>query len=269
MATYVIGDIQGCFKPFKALLKTIHFSAQRDSLWLAGDLVNRGPDNLGVLRFCRELGDSAKIILGNHDLHLLAVDLGVRKLGRKDTIQDILAAPDKTELLTWLRHQGMIINTETHCLTHSGVPHIWSCKQAQSYAREVETALRGDHYKTFFQFMYGDSPNGWHDGLEGWERLRVITNYLTRMRFTDPAGRLDFASKAGPEKPPLGMQPWYAYPRLIEDENKTFLFGHWAALEGHTGKDRFQALDTGCVWGGYLTAYRLEDGERFRVNSKA
>lgn len=269
MSTYVIGDIQGCYRPFRALLNEINFKAGRDILWLAGDLVNRGPDNLSVLRFCSDMSDHLRIVLGNHDLHLLATDSGARKPTRKDTMDDILQAPDKDQLLNWLRHQKLVYQHEHFCLSHAGVPHIWSTDQAQTLAGEVEAALSGPEYMTYLLSMYGNEPNRWDDSLDGWERLRVITNYLTRMRFIDPFGALDFAAKEKPENPPFGMEPWFNYPRRQEDEGKVFLFGHWAGLEGYSGKERFEALDSGCVWGGYLTAYRLEDGRRFRVSHNA
>lgn len=269
MSIYVIGDIQGCYKPFMALLKHIDFIAKKDTLWLAGDLVNRGPENVKVLRYCRDLGSAARVVLGNHDLHLLAIGAGARSPGRKDTIQDVLKAPDKSQLLDWLRGQDLVIREHGHCLSHAGIPHIWSSEQALKLSNEVKEVLCGEHQHTFFQNMYGNQPSQWSDDLIGWDRLRVITNYLTRMRFVDPQGKMDFDSKSGPERPPFGMQPWYAYPRKIEDEGIRFLFGHWAALEAHTGLDRFQALDTGCVWQGYLTAYRVEDGQRFRVSYRA
>ncbi len=269
MATYVIGDIQGCFKAFRALLKQIQFNSTSDRLWLAGDLVNRGPDNVSVLRFCRDLGDSVKVVLGNHDLHLLAAAEGVRPPNKKDTIQDVLNASDKDDLLLWLRQQPLVICDQGHCLSHAGIPHIWTCTQAQQLASEVEQILAGEHYHRFLSTMYGNSPNQWHDDLDGSDRLRVITNYLTRMRFVDPRGKMDFAAKTGPEKPPLGMLPWYAYSRHAEDQGIQFLFGHWAALDGHTGIERYQALDTGCVWGGYLTSYCIENGSRSRVSYKA
>lgn len=269
MSTYVIGDIQGCYKPFRALLKEVGFKPAKDTLWLAGDLVNRGPDNVSVLRYCADLGDRLKVVLGNHDLHLLAADAGARKPTRKDTLDDVLEAQDKDALLNWLRQQPIMYQQDDFCLSHAGVPHIWSADQAEILAKEVEEVLRGTHYTDYLHNMYGNEPNRWDDSLDSWDRLRTITNYFTRMRFIDPLGALDFSANEGPEDPPHGMMPWFTYPRRQEDENKIFLFGHWAALEGYSGKERFEALDSGCVWGGYLTAYCLENGKRYRVTSNA
>lgn len=265
MATYVIGDIQGCYLAFRALLDKIGFSATTDHLWLAGDLVNRGPDNLSVLRFCRSLGERIRVVLGNHDLHLLAADAGVRKVGRKDTIQDVLNAPDKCELLDWLRHQDLLIFEGNLCMSHAGVPHIWSCERAQQLASEVEQALRGPQSDLFFQNMYGNKPSCWEEALEGWTRLRVITNYLTRMRFISAKGTLDFDAKEEAYPPPKGKLPWFDYPRPEQDTDLHFLFGHWAALEGETSSPQYHALDTGCIWGGRLTALRLDDMQRYSV----
>lgn len=269
MATYVIGDIQGCYKPFRALLDEIEFDPDRDRLWLAGDLVNRGPDNLSVLRYCCELGERVRVVLGNHDLHLLAAAAGVRPPGRKDTIADVLNASDRDQLLHWLKQQHLMYCEGDFCLSHAGVPHIWDHQQARSYAREVETVLRGPQSNEFFQNMYGNKPNRWSNDLKDWQRLRLITNYFTRMRFIDPQGSLDFDAKEGPDKPPLGMSPWFSFARPKADEGKHFLFGHWAALDGYTGRERMHALDTGCVWGGYLSALELEDMQIHRISHKA
>lgn len=269
MATYVVGDIQGCLKPLKQLLARVNFDERRDHLWLAGDLVNRGPDNLGVLRLIKGMGERATVVLGNHDLHLLAVDNGTRKLGRKDTIQDVLNAPDKASLLEWLRQQPLIHHQEPWVLSHAGIPHIWSTEEAISLAEEVHDALSGDRYKEFLSSMYGDSPASWAPSLRGMDRLRVITNYLTRMRFIDITGELDLKTKEGSDQGPPGVRPWFVYPRKDGDQQRRFLFGHWAALEGKTGRERFYALDTGCIWGGSLTMMRLEDGQYYRQDSDA
>jgi bis(5'-nucleosyl)-tetraphosphatase (symmetrical) len=265
MATYVLGDIQGCFDALRRLLDKIPFDPQTDRLWAVGDLVNRGPDNLSTLRFMRDLGDRAVTVLGNHDLHLLAVEAGVRKLGRKDTLQDVLQAPDAEELLTWLRHRPLVHIEGPYVLSHAGIPHIWCATEARELAKEVETHLQHADYRVFLQHMYGDQPNRWSANLSGWDRLRVIVNYFTRMRFIGAAGNLDLDAKEGVEQAPVGMQPWYLFPRADSDQFSLFLFGHWAALKGNTGKPRFVALDTGCVWGESLTAIRLDDGERFQV----
>lgn len=267
MATYVIGDIQGCYDAFRRLLDKAAFDPSRDRLWLTGDLVNRGPDNLSTLRFIKNLGDQAVTVLGNHDLHLLGVDAEARKPGKKDTLRDVLDAPDRDELLDWLRHQPLIHREGPYVLSHAGIPHIWSVAEAADYAAEVATRLRQPDYRAFLQQMYGNEPACWELGLRGSERLRVIVNYCTRMRFIAPDGTLDFAAKKGSDQAPPGMRPWYDYPRPEADRHTVFLFGHWAALVGRTGKPHFIALDTGCVWGGQLTLLRLEDGERVQVDA--
>lgn len=265
MATYVVGDIQGCFDALRRLLDSATFDPAHDRLWSVGDLVNRGPDNLNTLRFFRDLGERALAVLGNHDLHLLAVEAGARKSGRKDTVQDVLEAPDAPKLLHWLRHQPLIHLAGPYVLSHAGVPHIWSAAEASAFAAEVETQLRRDDYRNFLLHMYGDQPDRWYPELTGWDRLRVIVNYFTRMRFIGTGGNLDFAAKEGAEEAPFGMHPWFAYPRQTADRHAVFLFGHWAALNGETGKPRFIGLDTGCIWGGHLTMLRLDDGRKFQV----
>lgn len=266
MATYVIGDIQGCARPFKALLEKVRFEPGADRLWLAGDLVNRGPDNLEVLRTVKDLGEHALTVLGNHDLHLLGIAYGVRELGRKDTCQDVLNAPDADDLLQWLRKRPLLHLEDDTVLTHAGIPHIWTVAQAASYAQEVEAVLRGDGIKEFLTRLFRKKPLKWSDDLIGIRRWRTIINYLTRMRFVGADGTLDYDAKGGPEDPPANMRPWYEYDRLPQDAGYRFLFGHWAALEGSTGSANRIALDTGCVWGGCLTMFRLEDAQRFRVD---
>lgn len=265
MATYVVGDIQGCFDALRRLLDNAGFDLAHDHLWSVGDLVNRGPDNLSTLRFFRDLGERGQVVLGNHDLHLLAVEAGARKSGRKDTLQDVLQAPDAEELLNWLRHQPLLHRSGPYVLSHAGVPHIWNTAEADSYTSEVTAQLRQPDYRDFLQHMYGDQPDRWSAQLAGWDRLRVIVNYFTRMRFIGMAGNLDFAAKESAEEAPAGMRPWFDYPRQDTDRYTVFLFGHWAALNGKTGKPRFIALDTGCIWGGHLTMLRLDDGVKFQV----
>jgi bis(5'-nucleosyl)-tetraphosphatase (symmetrical) len=265
VATYVVGDVQGCFDALRRLLDSAGFDAATDLLWSVGDLVNRGPDNLGTLRFFRSLGERALVVLGNHDLHLLAVEAGARKSGRKDTLQDVLQAPDAEQLLDWLRHQPLLHQAGPYVLSHAGVPHIWTATEARAYASEVTAQLRRTDYRDFLLHMYGDQPDRWSPRLAGWERLRVIVNYFTRMRFIGAAGNLDFSAKEGADEAPVGMHPWFEYPRAGTDRHSIFLFGHWAALNGKTGEPRFMALDTGCVWGGHLTMVRLDDGRKFQV----
>ena len=264
MATYVVGDIQGCFRSLKRLLHRVRFNRQHDRLWCVGDLVNRGAGNLATLRFVRDLGERATCVLGNHDLHLLAVVFGGHQPRRSDTLDDVLNAPDCLELAHWLRSLPLLVRAEGVTMVHAGVPHVWHPGAACALAGEVESAIRGPHYEGFFKGMYGDIPHTWDDGLVGMERLRAITNYLTRMRFVDPRGRMDFDFKGVPaEVPPRGsFAPWFRYPTQVQGR---LLFGHWAALDGDAGGGNFIGLDTGCVWGRTMTAYRLEDGRRFRV----
>jgi bis(5'-nucleosyl)-tetraphosphatase (symmetrical) len=258
MATYAIGDIQGCFDQLKRLLECVSFG-DSDQLWLAGDLVNRGPKSLETLRFVRSLGDRSRVVLGNHDLHLLAIHYGVTQPRRSDTLGPILDAPDRDELMQWLQQQPLLVHDEAldYVMVHAGIPPDWSLKQASARAREVETVLQGPEAESFFQHMYGNQPDCWSKDLQGWDRLRVITNYLTRMRFCDSKGRLDFAAKGGLETQPEGFRPWYSHTRKADAQR--IIFGHWAALEGGLQHPQLFSLDTGCVWGNRLTAMRLED----------
>jgi bis(5'-nucleosyl)-tetraphosphatase (symmetrical) len=270
MATYAVGDIQGCLAPLKRLLDKVEFEPGRDCLWVAGDLINRGPDSLTTLRFIRQLGASTRIVLGNHDLHLLGVAFGERKLGRKDTIDPILKAPDRDELLHWLRHQPLLHHDADlgYVMTHAGIPPIWTLDEAKARAKEVEQALQGEHHAEFFSHMYGSTPEIWRNDLAGWNRLRIIVNYLTRMRFCSPDGRLDLKAKQGIDSAPPGLAPWFSHPNHRCRDQK-ILFGHWAALEGKTGTPNAIALDTGCVWGNALTMMRLEDGEMFSTSCRS
>lgn len=265
MAAYAIGDLQGCYKPFHKLLDTLDFRPEKDQLWLAGDLVNRGPDSLNCLRLAKKL--NAKIVLGNHDLHLLACYYSKHLLKKKDTLASLLAAADCHELMEWLRRQPlMLIDKKRHMvMSHAGVPHIWKIKHALRYANEVHAVLASDSpavYEAYFNAMYGNQPAIWDDSLKGQDRLRVITNYFTRMRFIDQHGALELCAKEGLDKTPLGFAPWFQQPT---SRKWTMVFGHWAALEGKTGDARFQAIDTGCVWGGKLTALNLDTLERTGV----
>ena len=260
MPLYCIGDLQGCFSPFQRLLEKIDFSPSRDTLFLLGDLVNRGPDSLGVLRCLTALGDSAQCVLGNHDLHLLALWQGVRKPGRTDTVQDVLHAPDGDALLDWLRHRSMAIRTQGWLMVHAGVLPQWSVTQTMALAAEVEQALRGADLKAFLSDMYGNAPAQWHDGLQGADRLRVVVNALTRLRFCTPEGVMDFSSTENAANAPAGQLPWFEVPeRLTRDA--PIAFGHWSTLtqdsQGPGLRGNVLPLDTGCVWGGCLTAARL------------
>ena len=272
MATYAIGDIQGCFDELEALLARIAFDPDRDHLWLTGDLVNRGPKSAEVVQAIRALGDRAIVVLGNHDLHLLACAIVDRfKPGRKDTFGDVLAHSDADALLDWLRRRPLFHRDPAlgFAMVHAGLPPQWSLDDAATLAAEVEAVLSGDDYATFFEHMYGDEPDTWDDALTGWPRLRLITNYLTRLRFTQTDGRIDFRFKGPLGTQPDALVPWYElYPAPASGE--AIVFGHWSAL--HLSREtmrekRIYALDTGAVWGGQLTALRLDDGEFFAVDS--
>ncbi|MBU1425735.1 MAG: symmetrical bis(5'-nucleosyl)-tetraphosphatase [Gammaproteobacteria bacterium] len=264
MATYAIGDIQGCYIELQQLLEQIRFDPAQDRLWLVGDLVNRGPDSLQVLRLVKSLGDSAITVLGNHDLHLLAVAEGVGELHRSDTLDEVLGAPDRDELLTWLRQQRLLHAEGDFVLVHAGLLPQWSVKQAASLAREVESALRGDDYATFFVRMYGNTPHAWDDKLDGYKRLRVIVNAFTRLRVCTPQGEMEFKFKGEVGRIPEGYVPWFEVPQR-KSRKASVIFGHWSAL-GLKVTPKVIALDTGCLWGGPMTAIRLEDRQLFQVN---
>ena len=271
MTTYAIGDLQGCHAEFVELLETLDFDPRRDRLWLAGDLVNRGPGSLDCLREVEALGDAALTVLGNHDLHLLAVARGGAALNRKDTLDAILAAPDRERLLDWLQSRPLLVREtlggEDTLMTHAGLLPQWSPELAATLAAEVEAVLRDERGGAFLERMYGNAPDQWRDDLDGIDRLRAIVNVLTRMRFIDAQGRLDFAAKEGLDSAPAGFEPWFRFPR---GDDVRLIFGHWAALQGETPGSRVNAwaLDTGCVWGGSLTALDLVSGERTSVPSR-
>lgn len=262
MATYAIGDIQGCYTPFSRLLERIRFDPSQDRLWLAGDLVNRGPHSAAVLRLVRKLGDAAITVLGNHDLFLLMVAEGVAEAARDDTLDDVLRAPDRDELLHWLAGRPMIHVEERHVLVHAGLVPQWSVPQAAGLGGEIEAMLRGPRRRDLLKHLYGDKPSRWEDELKGWDRLRFIVNAMTRMRCCTPEGRLVLAAKGPPSRAPAGSLPWFRVPNPAWATH-TVVFGHWSAL-GLLREPGVLALDTGCVWGGQLTAVRLEDGEVFQ-----
>ena len=263
MAIYAVGDIQGCHRELMRLLEKIRFDHASDRLWLVGDLVNRGADSLKVLRLVKSLGEAAITVLGNHDLHLLAVASGVSRLHRGDTLDEILAAPDRDELLAWLRNQRLLHVEEGFVLVHAGLLPGWSVEQALSLAGEVETALRGGDYVKFLEHMYGNMPDSWDENLTGYKRLRVITNALTRMRVCTGRGEMEFDFKAELPNIPAGYLPWFDVPGRASAD-ATVIFGHWSAL-GLMIRPGTIALDTGCLWGGPLTAIRLEDREVIQV----
>ncbi len=266
MATYAVGDVQGCGTELQQLLELMRFDPARDKLWLVGDLVNRGPDSLQVLRLIKSLGDCAITVLGNHDLHLLAVAEGAAEPHHTDTLDDVLKAPDRDELLTWLRQQRLLHAEGGYVLVHAGLLPQWSVALASSLAQEVEGALRGDGYATFLHRMYGNAPHYWDDELSGYQRLRVIVNAFTRMRICTPEGEMDFRFKGEVQDIPQGYVPWYEAPRR-KSQDATVIFGHWSALGLKLGP-RIIALDTGCLWGGPMTAIRLEDRQLFQVECK-
>jgi bis(5'-nucleosyl)-tetraphosphatase (symmetrical) len=259
MAMYLIGDIQGCDDPLGRLLDKIDFSPSRDTLFLLGDLVNRGPGSADVLRRLMSLGASARCLLGNHDLHLLAAAHGIRPAHRSDTLEVVLSAPDRPALLEWLRHQRMAmletVAGETLLMVHAGVLPSWSALQTLMLASEVEDVLRGPVLADFLREMYGDEPDAWHDGLHGSPRLRVIVNALTRLRFCTADGRMEMKAKEGASGAPPGCLPWYAVPGRAT-AGVQVAFGHWSTL-GWLDDHGVWSLDTGCVWGGSLSALRV------------
>lgn len=265
MALYAIGDVQGCLEALDDLLDLIAFDPRQDRLWLAGDLVARGPDSLGVLRRVKSLGEAAETVLGNHDLHLLAAHYGISKPKARDLTQPIFEAADRDELMNWLRQRPLCLeDSDYDCiLTHAGIPPGWSQKQTRKRAREVEAALQSPDIADFLGNMYGNEPDRWSDELTGPTRLRVITNFLTRMRLVSVDGHMDFAFKEDLTTVPEGLHPWFSLPNPALTTGRV-LFGHWAALNGVTGSRRIVGLDTGCVWGGHLSAYRVDDGRSFR-----
>lgn len=268
MSIYAIGDIQGCFQELQNLIQKISFDPVTDQLWFTGDLVNRGPDSLKTLRFIKSLGHSAITVLGNHDLHLLAVAEGISNTKSQDTFNDVLKAPDRDELLHWLRHQPLLYKQDSYALLHAGLAPQWHIHQALELAGEVEARLRGDDYVELLSHMYGDYPDYWDETLTGWDRYRFILNCLTRLRYCHTDGRIDLKQKTPPGTQPLHLVPWYSHPlRKSSSEQPVILFGHWSSL-GYLKENGVRALDTGCLWGGKLTALKLGQEEiRYQVNS--
>ncbi|WP_342244008.1 symmetrical bis(5'-nucleosyl)-tetraphosphatase [Pseudomonas sp. OTU5201] len=264
MTAYAVGDIQGCLDQLKCLLEQVRFDPARDQLWLVGDLVNRGPKSLETLRFLYSIRESVICVLGNHDLHLLAVANNIERLRKADTLREILDAPDCADLLDWLRRQKLLHYDEKRdiALVHAGIPPQWSLRKALKRAAEVEEALQDDaRLPLFLDGMYGNEPAKWDSDLHGVTRLRVITNYFTRMRFCRADGTLDLKSKEGLGTAPPGFAPWFSFPER-KTRGQKIIFGHWASLEGKCDEPGLFALDTGCVWGGAMTLLNIDSRER-------
>jgi len=258
---YLIGDLQGCCDAFDRLLAEIGFSPSRDRLHVLGDLVNRGPASLATLRRLRGLGDAARCLLGNHDLHLLAVAEGVRPPHRSDTLGEILGAPDRDDWLDWLRHQCRLADSaHGWLLVHAGVVPQWTLADTLALADEVHALLAGPDLGGFLRVMYGNEPDRWRPGLAGADRWRFVVNVLTRIRFCDADGRLDFKTKDGAGAAPPGFMPWFEVPGRAT-AGVPIAFGHWSTL-GLRNQPDLLALDTGCVWGGSLSAVRVDGGRR-------
>lgn len=269
MATYAIGDVQGCYGELQLLLEKIQFNSEQDCLWFAGDLINRGPKSLEVLRFIKNLGEKHKVVLGNHDLHCLAVASGVRKASNDDTLQEILQAPDCDELMDWLRHQALFYYDPTLnvAMVHAGIIPQWDIATSQLRAREVEGVLQGENYLELLKEMYGHEPNQWKDSLTGNQRLRLIINIFTRLRVCSEQGECDFSYKGKPGDQKMPFQPWYDVYNNRQELDCDIVFGHWAALLGFVQTKRIHGLDTGCVWGNKLRTMRLDDKKIFEVAS--
>ena len=273
MSAYAIGDVQGCYSELQNLLNEINFDERRDELWFAGDLVNKGPKSLQTLRFIKALGVNAKITLGNHDLHLLAVAKNIQPLLKKDTIQEILAADDVKELIDWLKSRPLLITDDNlnFTMVHAGLPPQWSLENAKEFAKECELILQSEKINKLLAEMYGDTPNIWSDSLQDYAKQRFIINCFTRIRFCNSDGMLDFDTKVAPGKQSTSLIPWYSLPNRKTKDNK-IIFGHWSTV--HIGNEKnfkqynVYPVDTGCLWGGRLTAMRLEDEKVFSVPSE-
>lgn len=271
MATYAIGDIQGCFKQLKQLLRKIDFHSSHDHLWFVGDLVNRGPDSLETLRFVKKLVEEqrAVTVLGNHDLHLLAVGSGIRKLKDKDTFGDVLKASDAKELLAWLREQPLFYYDKKldYALVHAGLAPQWTLLDALNTQNEISQILRSKHYEKLLHHMYSNKPVDVRPPhhLTDWQRYRAEIDYFTRMRFCTAEGLIDLKITGKLDEQPKGYYPWFRVPNRAHKDLR-IIFGHWAALQGNIDDPNVFALDTGCIWGNCLTAMRLEDQQRFSVD---
>jgi bis(5'-nucleosyl)-tetraphosphatase (symmetrical) len=261
---FAIGDLQGCAEQLDLLLQSIDALAPQARLVFVGDLVNRGPDSLGCLRRIRAMGERAQVVLGNHDLHLLAIAKGIRPPGRSDTLDALLAAPDGEDLFEWLRKQALALMADEYLVVHAGVLPQWTAQQTLELAAEVSSVLRSDRWVDFLQQMYGNEPARWRDDLRGADRLRCVVNALTRLRFCTAQGDMEFQTKESPGQAPKGYMPWFDVPgRLTQDT--PIIFGHWSTL-GLTLNRNVIGLDTGCVWGGKLSAMRLSDRQLVQVD---
>ena len=265
MATYAIGDLQGCYDPLCRLLDYISFDPAADRVWLVGDLVNRGPASLEVLRFVKSLGAAATVVLGNHDLHLVMQAAGYGRASKEDTLAEVLGATDRDELLTWLRSQPLVYVEGDWAMVHAGLLPSWTVAQAKALSDEVSAALMAADYREFLANMWGSEPSAWRDDLAGWDRLRVVVNAMTRMRYITATGAMEFraaGAKAPLDRGPPGCLPWFAAVERASADH-SIVCGHWSALGFHQ-EANLLALDTGCLWGGCLTAVRLEDRRIFR-----
>ena len=273
MSTYAIGDVQGCYSELRSLLRECGFDARRDRLWFVGDLVNRGPCSLEVLRFVADLGDRAHVVLGNHDLHLVASAHGVRRLRDKDTFHDVLDAADGEALVDWLRDRPIVHHDPERAfvMAHAGIAPAWTIDDAIRLGRELSDALRGADRSRLLSGMYGNKPDRWRDSLAGFDRLRFVTNAFTRMRYCHADGRLDFSETRPPGAQDRSLAPWYTL-RDAGADGASIVFGHWATLQLLAALPRdlhVRHVDTGCVWGGSLTALRLDDDREFSVGCKS
>jgi len=264
MATLAIGDVQGCHDQLMRLLERADFDERRDELWFVGDLVNRGPQSAQTVRFAKRLGARQVTVLGNHDLYLLLIAAGIKKPHRSDTYDELLTAPDRDELVDWLRRQKMMHASGGYAMVHAGLLPQWSVEHALALAREVEAALQGPDYREFLANMFGNEPARWSDELAGYDRLRVIVNAMSRMRLVTPEGSMEFRHKAGLDNLPAGYLPWYDVPGRASSGER-IIFGHWAAL-GLLVREDVVCLDSGCVWGRALSALSLEDRQVYQVD---
>jgi len=264
MATYAIGDIQGCLQPLQQLLDLVGFSPRRDRVWLVGDLVNRGPASLQTLRYVRDLGDAAITVLGNHDLHLLVVAAGFGRIHRSDTLDDILDAPDRSELLDWLSARKLFHHDDDYAMVHAGLLPQWDIRRARELASEVEQVLQGPQHVELMRHLYGGQPDQWQDSLQGWDRLRVIINAMTRMRLCTADGQMEFRHKGVPVNLPPGYIPWFEVAHR-KSADTPIICGHWSAL-GVRIEPNLLAIDGGCLWGRQLCAVRLEDRRIYQIN---